>query len=291
MGKGSLAVSSTRQQQLLQDRLRTKAISKYIQEHREELLKSMSAKLFANANQKRRELERVGREWFRREPLDTQGRFITMASASTEPSAAADNQQLVLQRIPSPTPPQQLVLQRIPSPAPPAAQKKTSPTPPAAPKKTSVSSGVDEAPGHEALVHVGGESAGKAAALRTSVTVDSEWVPGHCATPLHDRWVGCAKILRAAYGDATSFEVLAAGIRILDIVDWQSVEFRGCGESDNVKLAAVAEMAAKQKVSRASVKDNHVIALWTKIAGKSSERQVRAVEKRLLLKWARYDLE
>ena len=121
--------------------------------------------------------------------------------------------------------------------------------------------------------------------LRTSVTVDSQWEVNRSPSPLHDQLVRCTKSLRAVYGDATTFEVLAVGTRLLDQVDVHSEEFRSYRAS--VKVAAVAGVAAKQVHSSEYVEPDHVITLWAKIAGQSSEPQVRAVEKMLLVKWAR----
>ena len=121
--------------------------------------------------------------------------------------------------------------------------------------------------------------------LRTAVTVDSLWEVGRSTSPLHDQLVRCTKSLRQVYGDATTFEALAAGIRFLDLVDMQSKEFRGFKTA--VKVAAVAGIAAKKVHSTENVAANHVIMLWAKIAGKSSEPQVRALERLLLVHWVR----
>lgn len=271
MGKGSVVMTAARQQQLKQDRLRTKAISMYIKEHRENLIKALPLSARSDSNRKRKELERMGRAEFKRDSHITQGRFLAMAA---EGGASEDREQL----------------DGLPNQAAAAPQEKSATcsgvlvvATPSVQRDLLPAAREPEAPSRGA-----GQSASEAPALRTSVTVDSEWNGGLSATPLHDRWVRCAKSLREVYGDAASFEVLAIGIRILEVVDLKSEEFRGF--RDSVKLAAVAGLAAKQVTSQASVNPRHVLTVWAKIAGKSCEGQVRQAEKRLLMQWARHSL-
>ena len=107
--------------------------------------------------------------------------------------------------------------------------------------------------------------------------LDKHWTSGH------DQLVQQSQHLLELYGDAGAMETLAAGIRILDTVGlgpWQS--------RVAVKAAVVMGMAAK--LPQASTDVQHVRRLWAQIAGKSSDAEVRRLEKQVFATWARRGL-
>ena len=65
-------MSSTRQRTLLHDRARTRAVSQYLLDHRENLLEMLPSKLKKDSNQKRKELERLARQHFNKAPPSEQ---------------------------------------------------------------------------------------------------------------------------------------------------------------------------------------------------------------------------
>ena len=88
------------------------------------------------------------------------------------------------------------------------------------------------------------------------------------------------KNLRALYGDAAALETMACAIRILDVVDMSQWKNRKA-----VKVAVLLGMAAKLIPTPSD--EQHVIELWAKFAGKSSEPEVRKLEKDVFMAWAR----
>ena len=79
---GKKQVSSTRQQTITKDRLRTRAISFYLQEHRDELLTRLKKVEQKNTYVKRHALEREARRDFRAIPDSEQARFFRMVETS-----------------------------------------------------------------------------------------------------------------------------------------------------------------------------------------------------------------
>ena len=75
--------SSTRQQQLLRDRQRTKAISLYLDDIRQELLVTLPKKVTKDRNLKRKELERIARLRFGLESEDQQAQYISRVNCAS----------------------------------------------------------------------------------------------------------------------------------------------------------------------------------------------------------------
>ena len=78
-------------------------------------------------------------------------------------------------------------------------------------------------------------------------------------------------------------ETLVAGVRISE-----AVEMKDWPDRVVVKLAVVAGMAAK--LTQPQAEEEHVRILWAKIAGTSSEPEIRKLEKKVLGIWARRGL-
>ena len=304
------------------DRVRTKAISLYSADHRAAILQNMIPEHQKNKNTRRRELLRVGRIRFNQEPMEEQGKYMQKAKAveataeeqgkymekakAEEPTAPSESSSAGEKAAPASSSkrrPRSSGVPVEPPNVPPARQQQGGEQQAERSSKDSVCSTAYITPNHGPEKHTASErspermppsergpeklqaSESSPKRLRTSVTVDCQWEMNRSPLPLHDRLVRCTKSLRAVYGDATTFEVLAVGTRMLAEVDILAEEFRSYRAS--VKVAAVAGLAAKQVHSSECVKPDHVITLWAKIAGQSSEPQVRAVERMLLVKWAR----
>ena len=279
-------------------RLRRQAISNYIADHREDLLKLLLPAHLSDRNAKRRELERVGRVHFNREPSQTQGQYMDKVIREEIPAQGAPEPQSQERGVPG-------VAEQMEKPTPEKLHRQQ------ANRQHRGVPGVAERMEEFQEFRSSGEAAsssGDAAQtttctsqkcdpvklqasthspkrLRTSQTVDSHWKLGQATSALHDQLIRCTKSLRAIYGDATTFEILAVATRMLDHVDMESEMFRR--RRTAVKLAAVVGVAAKQMHSSEQVTADHVIRLWAKIAGKSSEPQVREVEKVFVAQWAR----
>ena len=84
--------------------------------------------------------------------------------------------------------------------------------------------------------------------------------------------------LRVLYGDAGALETRACAIRILDVVDMKQWKNRRA-----VKLAVVVDMAAKLIATPSD--EQHVRKLLAKVAGDSSEHEVRKLEKEVFMAW------
>ena len=272
------------------DRLRRQAISAYIADHRADLLRKLRPAQLKDRNIKRRELERVGRIHFNREPPDTQGQYLPRRAEKTPAPGVPESQSLRPSSDPEqPRPKKDGVVQAAASPRSSGVSESRPRKRQGAVVQAASSSTAAACPTTYVTPKRGLEKTQAAASspkrLRTSETVDSHWEPGRASSALHDQLVRCTKILRAIYGDATTFAILADGMRMLDHVNMQSKAFWSFRVG--VKAAAVVGVAAKKVHSGAEVAENHVITLWTKIAGKASEPQVRQVEKMFLVQWAR----
>ena len=251
-------VSSTRQQSLLRDRLRTKAISLYLADCRQEVAASLSHTSWKTPNMKRKALEAEARRRFKLLSQDEQAKYTDTASGKTDdatskesPVSAGSSGSGVSGGRPIPpapsTPPKHV---REASPARPTKRCKPMPNPPAQTPPIGAS-------------------------------LESVWSLGR--SQLHDRLMHTASHLRKLYGDAGALETLAASIRILCAVD-----FCAWTDSASVKVAVVVGMAAK--LTQACDDANHVLKLWAAVAGNRQEKRIRALEHRVLAAWARQGL-
>ena len=111
--------------------------------------------------------------------------------------------------------------------------------------------------------------------------LDAHWSDG--PSELSSKFVRQSKHLRKLYGDAGALETLVAGVRISEAVDMKDWPDRLV-----VKVAVVAGMAAK--LTQPPADEEHVRILWAKIAGTSSEPEIRKLEKKVLSIWARRGL-
>jgi hypothetical protein len=111
--------------------------------------------------------------------------------------------------------------------------------------------------------------------------LDAHWSDG--PSELSSKFVRQSKHLRKLYGDAGALETLVVGVRISEAVDMKDWPDRLV-----VKVAVVAGMAAK--LTQPPADEEHVRILWAKIAGTSSEPEIRKLEKKVLSIWARRGL-
>ena len=126
-----------------------------------------------------------------------------------------------------------------------------------------------------------GETNGDSPATSVANGLDAHWTDGPSA--LTGRFVRQCKHFRKLYGDAGALEALAAGVRISEAIDMKAWPDRV-----TVKLAVVAGMAAK--LTQTQSDEEHVRILWARIAGKSSEPEIRKLETKVLGIWARKGL-
>lgn len=253
---------------MLHDRLRTKAVSLYLAEHRQSLLSKLKNVGSMTCNLKRKALEHEARKKFKEETDSVQRHYMNIAGAKgqgakqgsggsgegrCEPKAAEQVQSTNVHDGP------QSSSAEMSQQTPVAKRRRKSP---------------------EALA-VGLQRLSPPKRAVDSVAVDS----GRDSA-LRGRLVNCTGCLRDIYGDAGGFETLAGGLRILD-----KVSLATWNGDDTVKAAAILGLAAKLTQTPLKGHTNHVHTLWAKIAGKRRERPVRDLEKKVFMAWARDSLE
>lgn len=263
------AMSDTRRQQLQRDRLRTKAISLFLADHREALLRKLKHAGPMDYNFKRKALEHVARKKFNEATDSVQRHYMNIAGATGEGtkegsggSGEAGCETQVAEQV----------------------------------QRTDVHDGPQSSPAEMSQQAPDAKRRRKSLEIQRlappnmavdSVAVDSgrdSGKDGVSQAALRGRLVNCADCLREIYGDAGGFETLAGGLRILDkvsVATWKG--------DDTVKVAAILGLAAK--LTQTPEDTNHVRTLWAKIAGKHRERPVRDLEKKVFMAWARDSLE
>ena len=260
------AMSSTRQQTLLRDRIRSRAVSRYLADLRSTLVDTLSDEVKKDKNKKRKELERLARERFTKESDIVQKRYLDMVMRPEPLPAEVGEQEAefrssgdVLRSSEASSIASSSASAAAPLVSKPASSSQRTPSPCAhlsdnSPPKRSKLVGAPQ--GQSSGATVGG--------------LDIQWSIGR-STVLHDQLVRQCKPLRDLYGDAGALEALASGVRILDAIDMGAWPNRA-----GVKVAVVAGMAAK--MTQASTDDQHVRKLWAKLAGQSSETEVRRLD-------------
>ena len=280
-------MSSTRQKTLMHDRARTRAVSLYLADHRDSLLEMVPSKIKKNRNQKRKELERLARQHFNTAPQNTQQTYYD----KVEFRSAGDHEVGMMP----------LAEFRSSGGESKSLELKTSGEEPLVefqsagdhevgmkPLAEFRSSGDDVAPLlHAVAGHPTASSDKRRAIDRQSMeSSDAGWSamkPAGQGCLLKDSLLRESKHLRTLYGESGALETLASAMRILDVVDMQQWKSR-----KGVKLAVVVGMAAK--LMPTPTDEKHVRKLWAKLAGESSELEVRKLEKEVLMAWARKGL-
>ena len=300
----SSMLSSTRQQTRLFDRLRTRAVSLFLAEFRDVFLAQVPDDSQKDKEKKRKALEKIARLQFKREPDNVQRIYINSARQTESPVPLADGQDpesrssgdsfrssavladarssgdsllssgVVAESRSSGDCLQSSSVLAVPSPAalvlPLPSCTMPHPTTLASPR-SSVQSKKRKA----------GETNGDSPATSVANGLDAHWTDGPSA--LTGRFVRQCKHFRKLYGDAGALEALAAGVRISEAIDMKAWPDRV-----TVKLAVVAGMAAK--LTQTQSDEEHVRILWARIAGKSSEPEIRKLETKVLGIWARKGL-
>ena len=279
-------MSERRQQQLRHDRLRTKAISVYLDDHRAELHGTLKMVASMDSNEKRKALEQAARKRFREEPVGVQEHYLKAVEAKAKAKGTKQVPSSGVHDGPqssSPVECQQTpevkrrrrssAVQRLRG----SGEKINS-------KTDMMSSAVQRLRGSGEKINSKTDMMPPKAITRSQpkVPVDKD---GKARAALHQVLLHCKGTLQEIYGDAGAFGTLSSGLRLLDAVPvatWTGDDF--------AKAAAVLGVAAKLTQTPMEGK-NHVRTLWTKIAGKHRERQVRNLELKVLTAWARDSLE
>ncbi len=234
------------------DRIRRRAVSLYLSDRRETLVKLVPGKYKRDRNVKRKELERLAREKFGCEEERIQAEYLKKVHRG-QPDAS------------------------VPMPLKDQSGVESSGV---------LASGVESGVESSGVLASGVESSGVlASGVESSgvlASLGQHWTTG-CSNELHDGLVRQVQPLRSLYGDAGALETLAAGIRILSVVDLERWPDRMA-----VKMAVVTGMAAKLTQT---CDDKHVLKLWSNIAGKSAAPLVRSLERQVFVVWARNGLE
>ena len=297
-------MSSSRQQTLMLDRRRTRAVSVYLADHRDILLNMLPKKMKTDKNTKRKELERVARKHFQQASESEQqtcyarvrtvrasGKFRGSGEGEqlVESRSGGEGEQLVESRsvdeggqpsIEQPlVEPRSIVEEQLVefrgSVACRSARDGKAGSPPRTPAGGITSSALHAAFGHPTP---------RKAARRSFQSAPAPWSMSESAGPscgLRDSLMRENQHLRALYGDAGALETMACAIRILDVVDMKQWKNRRA-----VKLAVVVGMAAK--LSATPSDEQHVRKLWAKFAGDSSLlHEVRKLEKDVVMAWAK----
>ena len=252
-------MSERRQQQLRHDRLRTTAISVYLADHRAELHGTLKMVASMDSNEKRKALEQAARKRFREEPVGVQEHYLKAAEAKAKgtkqvPSSGVHD---------GPQSSSAVECQQTPEV-----------------KRRRRSSAVQRLRGSGEKIISKTDMMPPKAITRSQPKVPVE-KDGKARAALHQVFLHCKGTLQEIYGDAGAFETLSSGLRLLDAVPvatWTGDDF--------AKAAAVLGVAAKLTQTPMEGK-NHVRTLWTKIAGKHRERQVRNLELKVITAWAR----
>ena len=83
--------SSSRRRQIVADRERTAAISMYLADRREDLLKNVSAEAVLDRHRKRKALEKLARVSFKNEPKSVQDHYVSQADAARSEDVVAQD--------------------------------------------------------------------------------------------------------------------------------------------------------------------------------------------------------
>lgn len=265
-------MSDTRRRQLQHDRLRTKAISLFLADHREALLCNLKEVGRMDSNSKRKALEHVARKKFKEETDRVRSHYMNLAGATGEGQGSGGSGGEGKKQGSGGSGEEAEEVQRTDAPdGPQSSSAEMS-------QQTPVAKRQRKAPEIQRLT--------PPSLAAGSVAVDSgrdSGKDGVSQAALRGRLVDCAGCLREIYGDAGGFEALAGGLRILDkvsVATWKG--------DDIVKVAAILGLAAKMTQTQDK---NHVRTLWAKIAGKGRERPVRDLEQKVFMAWSRDSLE
>ena len=266
-------LSSSRQQQLRRDCLRTRAVSIYLADHRECLTKALPRKFLRDKNQKRRELERLAREAFKKLTKTEQETYVSRAETASGGAGKRCGDQSGDacrssgdEAVGAYSSEGRGAGAKPPTPRTPAASAALRTTPPAqdgTPLKRQRPASLAQQEGS------------------TLSGLDQHWGAG--SSTLHGALLRQGHAVRQVCGsEAGALETLASGIRILDAIDLGRWSNRVA-----VKVAVVAGMAAKLSQPLPS---DELRKLWAKIAGKASEVEIRQLEREVLAIWARKGL-
>ncbi len=259
------AMSDAQRLQLQHDRLRTKAISLFLADHREALLRNLRKVRSMDHNTKRRALVAEARKKFKEEADSVRNRYMILASAKVQ-DGGQDAKQATKQGH-----------SIDPHLGPKSSSSEMHTQTPV--KRQKVAEALAVAPRNKGLSTITTEV--------DPAKVDSGKDFGRNGVrtaALRGRLVDCADCLREIYGDAGGFETVAGGLRILEkvsVATWKG--------DDTVKVAAILGLAAK--LTQTLEDTDRVRTLWAAIAGKRREHLVRDLEQKVFLVWARDSLE
>ena len=262
-------MSDTRRQQLQRDRLRTKAISLFLADHREAVLCKLKNVGSMDYNSKRKALEHVARNKFNEETDSVRRHYMNLAGSTGEGKKEGSGG---------------------------SGEKRCETQVAEQDQRTDVHDGPQSSSAEMSLQTPVAKRRREFWEIQRltppniaadSVAVDSgrdSGKDGVSKAALRGRLVDCAGCLQKIYGEAGSFETLACGLRILDKVSVAT----GKGD-DTVKAAAILGLAGK--LTQTPEDKNHVRTLWAKIAGKRRERLVHDLEQKVFMAWSRDSLE
>ena len=307
MGKAcSESLTHQRQQQLLEDRMRTQAISRYLTQHKVSIAAEVSAKE-TNRNKKRKAMERIARARFKQLPEEEQHFFVDevrqekqqfqetlvapippacsrvrkvrLAETETVKTEQAASPKVARRRRSSKGPPEGSGRSGVRAFAPAALVQASAPVTPRHTRAAKL-----------AIAHAG--TVAKTSRGSDGGVSCTKTPPGYA--PLRHRLASATATIEKLYGDAGAAEVLAASYRILRAVLPQLEEEK---QSAAVKVAVIAGLAAKlTQTCMDSRQDNptnstRVSKLWASIAGRGCEASVVRLEPKVLTMWAAQSLE
>lgn len=282
MKRTKKATQIARQQTLLRDRHRTRAVLLYLADHRQRLTKMLPRKIKKDKSKIRSELLRMARKRFNQASQGEKQTYHDRAKSASRSAGEVGEQpprsiEQPLSKLVEPRSigEEQLVEFRSSVEFRSAGDGKAGSPPRTPPRGVISSSALHAAVGHPTPRKVAGRSFRSAPA--------APWSPSQSsgpACPLRDSLMREIKLFRDLYGDAGALETMACAIRILDVVDMKRWRNRRA-----VKLAVVAGMAAK--LVPTSSDEKHVRTLWAKFAGESALTEVRKLEREVFMAWAK----
>ena len=331
MGKAcSESLTHQRQQQLLEDRMRTQAISRYLTQHKVSIAAEVSAEE-TNRNKKRKAMERIARARFKQLPEEEQHFFvdevrqekqqfqetlvapIPPACSRVRKVRLAETETVKTEQAASPKAAQLRKVQlaetetvKTEQAASPkvARRRRSSKGPPEGSGRSGVRAFAPAAlvqasapvtPRHTRAAKLAIANAGTVAKTSRGSNGGvscTKTPPGYA--PLRHRLASATATIEKLYGDAGAAEVLAASYRILRAVLPQLEEEK---QSAAVKVAVIAGLAAKlTQTGMDGRQDNptnstRVSKLWASIAGRGCEASVVRLEPKVLTMWAAQSLE
>jgi len=283
--KKQVDYSGTRQKTIMMDRQRTRAISFYLQEHRDELLTRVTKAEQKNKDLKRKALEREARRAFRAIPDSEQARLLRMTEVERSHVAAHEPSVVHAREARLQESGRQDVggacrgsegADRLEMSSPPHIHRQAlNRSPPRVERGLAGPSAVSDALAPHETAPSATKQPQASQGTRSQLRIESQW-PCTGQNPVRDGLVRALPHVRVLYGDAGAAEVLAQGLRILSAMGSSLVSWPVLA---TVKTAIIVGVSVKMtQTERAGA----VRKLWTNIAGAASLPQVREWEPRLV---------